>query len=234
MPNGNGDGGGGDGGGGNDESKPDTETAKAWQRELQTLARSLRAEGKSDKEVRRDLDQRKAALRREWKAVHAPSSSTKAAPRMKRLAYDSASAPKRIRQHSEEDEHEEDRTDEDERVAKARQLGRKHELVICPIFNKRDEEETAALLHNANELKAAIIADVPLNVWVDQRSKLLPGEKFRYWEDLGVKWRVEIGPRELKKQAYVLVVNRTAGVPGAREELALEPLRQRLRELKGL
>jgi len=214
--------------------KPDTETAKAWQRELQTLARSLRAEGKSDKEVRRGLDQRKAALRREWKAVHAPTATKLAPTRMKRHEPASASGPNK-RSRQQRDEHvEQEEEEEEDRTAKARQLGRKHELVICPIFNKRDEEETAALVQNATELKAAIIAEVPLNVWVDQRSKLLPGEKFRYWEELGVKWRVEIGPRELKKHAYVLVVNHTAGVPGAREELALGPLRQRLRELKGL
>jgi hypothetical protein len=59
-------------------------------------------------------------------------------------------------------------------------------LIICPIINKRDQEETAQLIDMAEKLKAKIIDAMPLNTWIDQRTRLLPGEKFRYWEDLGV------------------------------------------------
>jgi hypothetical protein len=46
-----------------------------------------------------------------------------------------------------------------------------------------------------------------------------------------VKMRVELGPRELKKQQCVLVINETPGVPGKRQDdLTFDMLIERLVE----
>ncbi len=83
-------------------------------------------------------------------------------------------------------------------------------VVIVPIYRK-DNEKTA-VLEAANKL-AAEIRDLPLREWlnyepiianVDDRDQLTPGYKFAEWEVKGVPIRVEIGPKDLKKEACVL------------------------------
>jgi prolyl-tRNA synthetase len=82
--------------------------------------------------------------------------------------------------------------------------------VIVPIF-KKPEEKTAVLA--AAEKLAAAIRDLPLREWlnyepvsvkVDDREHYQPGYKFNEWEVKGVPIRVELGPKDLEKNACVL------------------------------
>src|SRR6202023_2093341 len=79
-----------------------------------------------------------------------------------------------------------------------------------PIFKKPEEKE--AVLKAAQQL-AAGIRDVPLGDWlnydpisvkVDDREQYQPGYKFNEWELRGVPVRVELGPKDLEKNACVL------------------------------
>jgi prolyl-tRNA synthetase len=82
--------------------------------------------------------------------------------------------------------------------------------VIVPIY--KTAEEKAAVLAAANKL-AAEVRDLPLREWlnyepvvakVDDREQYQPGFKFNEWELKGVPVRVELGPKDLAKNACVL------------------------------
>jgi prolyl-tRNA synthetase len=82
--------------------------------------------------------------------------------------------------------------------------------VIVPIY--KTAEERASVLEAANKL-AASIRDLPLREWlnyepvsakVDDREQYQPGFKFNEWELKGVPVRVEIGPKDVAKNACVL------------------------------
>jgi prolyl-tRNA synthetase len=83
-------------------------------------------------------------------------------------------------------------------------------VVIVPIYRK--DEERQAVLEAANKLAAAV-RDLPLSDWlagerigvkVDDRDQYQPGYKFHEWELKGVPVRVELGPKDLAKNACVL------------------------------
>jgi prolyl-tRNA synthetase len=82
--------------------------------------------------------------------------------------------------------------------------------VVVPIYRK-PEEKTAVLA--AAEKLAAAIRDLPLRDWlnyepvsvkVDDRDQYQPGFKFNEWELKGVPVRIELGPKDLEKNACVL------------------------------
>jgi prolyl-tRNA synthetase len=83
-------------------------------------------------------------------------------------------------------------------------------VVIVPIFRKPEERQavTAAAQH-----LAAAIRQLPLGEWLnyepvvvklDDRDHYQPGYKFHEWELKGVPVRVELGPKDLEKNACVL------------------------------
>jgi prolyl-tRNA synthetase len=83
-------------------------------------------------------------------------------------------------------------------------------VAIVPIFKK--EEEKKAVIAAAQKL-AAGIREVPLGDWlnydpisvtVDDREQYQPGYKFNEWELRGAPVRVELGPKDLEKNACVL------------------------------
>src|SRR5947207_3653079 len=83
-------------------------------------------------------------------------------------------------------------------------------VVIVPIFRK-PEERTAVLA--AAQTLATQIRQVQLGDWlsyepiavkVDDRDQYQPGFKFHEWELRGVPVRVELGPKDLEKNACVL------------------------------
>jgi prolyl-tRNA synthetase len=82
--------------------------------------------------------------------------------------------------------------------------------VIVPIY--KTPAERTAVLEAANRLAAAT-RDIPLREWlnyepvvvqVDDREQYQPGLKFNEWELKGVPVRVELGPKDLAKNACVL------------------------------
>jgi prolyl-tRNA synthetase len=75
------------------------------------------------------------------------------------------------------------------------------QCVIVPIF--KNDEEKAAVLHTARELKAQL-AKANIRVQLDEREGQSPGWKFNDWEMRGVPVRVELGPKDVAKRAAVL------------------------------
>jgi len=70
-----------------------------------------------------------------------------------------------------------------------------------PIF--KNDEEKAAVLAAAQELKAQLLR-AKIRVVLDEREGQSPGWKFNDWEMRGVPVRVELGPKDVAKQAAVL------------------------------
>jgi prolyl-tRNA synthetase len=83
-------------------------------------------------------------------------------------------------------------------------------VAIVPIYRKPGEKEAvlAAAQKLANDLRG-LPADPwfgyePVSVKVDDREQYQPGFKFNEWELKGVPVRVELGPKDLEKNACVL------------------------------
>jgi prolyl-tRNA synthetase len=75
------------------------------------------------------------------------------------------------------------------------------QVVIVPIH--KTDEEKAAVQPVARELKAQL-AKANLRVMLDEREGVSPGWKFNDWEMRGVPVRVELGPKDVAKQAVML------------------------------
>ena len=76
-----------------------------------------------------------------------------------------------------------------------------YQVVIVPIF--KNDEEKASVLGAAKELKTQL-AKAQIRVTLDERDGQSPGWKFNDWEMRGVPVRVELGPKDVAKQAAVL------------------------------
>jgi len=75
-----------------------------------------------------------------------------------------------------------------------------YQAVIVPIF--KNDEEKATVFSAAKELKAKLAANI--RVTLDEREGQSPGWKFNDWEMRGVPVRIELGPKDVAKQAAVL------------------------------
>jgi len=85
------------------------------------------------------------------------------------------------------------------------------QVVIVPIF--RTEEEKATVLKTAKELKGHLVK-ANLRVALDEREGFSPGWKFNDWEMRGVPLRVELGPKDVAKQAAMLARRDRPGKEG--------------------
>jgi prolyl-tRNA synthetase len=110
-------------------------------------------------------------------------------------------------------------------------------VVIVPIFKKPEEKE--AVLKAAQTL-AASIRQIPLGDWldydpiqvkVDDREQHQPGYKFNEWELKGVPVRVELGPKDLEKNACVVARRDVPGKDGKEMGVPLEGAAQRIIEI---
>jgi prolyl-tRNA synthetase len=75
------------------------------------------------------------------------------------------------------------------------------QVVIVPIY--KTDEEKASVLETARDLKAQLLK-ANLRVILDEREGFSPGWKFNDWEMRGVPVRVELGPKDVAKQAAML------------------------------
>jgi prolyl-tRNA synthetase len=75
------------------------------------------------------------------------------------------------------------------------------QAVIVPIY--KTDEEKASVMQTAKDLKAQLIK-ANLRVTLDEREGFSPGYKFNDWEMRGVPVRVELGPKDVAKQAAML------------------------------
>lgn len=96
------------------------------------------------------------------------------------------------------------------------------ELVIVPIW--KSEEEKAVVLEWVYKLHKMLKDD--FSVELDIRDEYTPGWKFAEWELLGIPIRVEIGPKDIQKEAVVLVRRDT----GEKEICPLKEILPKVRE----
>ena len=75
-------------------------------------------------------------------------------------------------------------------------------VVIVPIIMK--DADNARLLEVCESLRKTI-ADAGISVNFDARDQYSPGWKFNEWEQKGIPVRIEMGPRDLKNNAAVVV-----------------------------
>src|SRR6187397_2258730 len=80
------------------------------------------------------------------------------------------------------------------------------EVVIVPIW--KSDEERAQLLEAANKVRDHLTGwggrgDDRVRVRIDSREGIKPGAKYYEWELRGVPLRIELGPRDLEKNACV-------------------------------
>jgi len=85
------------------------------------------------------------------------------------------------------------------------------QVVIVPIW--KNEDEKAAVLKVAKEVKSQL-AKADLRVALDEREGFSPGYKFNDWEMRGVPLRVELGPKDVAKQAAMLARRDRPGKEG--------------------
>jgi prolyl-tRNA synthetase len=76
-----------------------------------------------------------------------------------------------------------------------------YQVVIVPIF--KTDEEKKITFDVARKLKADL-AKAEIRVTLDEREGQSPGWKFNDWEMRGVPLRVELGPKDVAKQAAIL------------------------------
>src|SRR5258705_10494990 len=76
-----------------------------------------------------------------------------------------------------------------------------YQVVIVPIY--KTDEEKSSVLETARKIKTDLIK-ANVRVTLDEREGSSPGWKFNDWEMKGVPLRVELGPKDVAKQAAVL------------------------------
>lgn len=139
------------------------------QREIQKLVVRLRAEGKSEREIKLA----KRELKTKFGPLHQPESKQ-------------AQRGKEWKEWVKSDEGAQQRKSN---------LEREHELVVIPVLwrGRHDKED---ILRAAEDVRACV-AQQGVDVWVDSRRHYSPGQKFAHWEYRGVLLRVEVGPEDV-------------------------------------
>lgn len=83
-------------------------------------------------------------------------------------------------------------------------------MVVIPVFWKQKKAEQAAVFRKV-EQAVEQLREAGAYCVSDTTNELMPGEKFKQWEERGVPLRVEIGPREAEANSAVLAVAKGAG-----------------------
>lgn len=91
------------------------------------------------------------------------------------------------------------------------------QVVITPIYSQDNKNQILTYCTNiANELEK-----INIKYEFDKRDYIRPGEKYNYWELLGVPFRIEIGKKELENNTFTLFNRRT----GKKEIIKLSNLK---------
>jgi hypothetical protein len=93
-------------------------------------------------------------------------------------------------------------------------------VIIIPIFWNRRESEKESVLEAAAAAQTALRA-AGIKADTDTTHKLTPGQKFRHWEEKGVKFRVEIGPQEAESGTCMFASCSTPGQVAKKEKVAI-------------
>jgi len=76
------------------------------------------------------------------------------------------------------------------------------QVVIIPIY--RSDEEKEKILATCGDIEMLLTAR-NIRVHLDDRDQVTPGFKFNDWEMKGIPIRIELGPKDLESQNFVLV-----------------------------
>jgi prolyl-tRNA synthetase len=102
------------------------------------------------------------------------------------------------------------------------------QCVIVPI--QRSDDEAAAVLPVAQALLAQLTA-AGIRARLDTRDGMTPGFKFNDWEMRGVPTRIELGPRDVAGNSFVLARRDVPGKEGKRMGLPLDGAAAAVRDL---
>ena len=90
------------------------------------------------------------------------------------------------------------------------------QVVIIPIYHSDEEKKT--VLKEVQDIAAVFRMDkYKIRVHLDDRDQVTPGFKFNEWEMKGVPLRVELGPKDIERNKFVLVRRDN----GQKQELSL-------------
>ena len=104
-----------------------------------------------------------------------------------------------------------------------------YQVVIVPIF--KSDAEKSQVMETAQKIKTELVkADV--RVTLDEREGVSPGWKFNDWEMRGVPVRIELGPKDVAKQAAVLARRDRPGKEG-KSSVALAGISESVKGLLG-
>jgi len=73
-----------------------------------------------------------------------------------------------------------------------------NDVIIVPVAWKRNHNEKVSVDVTCDNLRRALFS-AGLKPWLDCRREYSPGQKFAYWEHMGVKFRIEIGPEDVSQ-----------------------------------
>ena len=78
------------------------------------------------------------------------------------------------------------------------------QVVIIPIYHSDEEKKT--VLKKVQDIAAVFrMEKYKIRVHLDDRDQVTPGFKFNDWEMKGIPIRIELGPKDLESQNFVLV-----------------------------
>lgn len=109
---------------------------------------------------------------------------------------------------------------EKQKKEKAAELGSKHEVVIIPISWKKHAEEREQVNDTCDRVKKRLM-EKGVNAWIDWRTLYTPGQKFAYWEHLGVNRRIEVGPQDVSNKTCTMSRCIKAGTPAEKITVSL-------------
>eukprot|EP00928_Gymnodinium_smaydae_P072787 TRINITY_DN56085_c0_g1_i1.p1 TRINITY_DN56085_c0_g1~~TRINITY_DN56085_c0_g1_i1.p1 ORF type:complete len:294 (+),score=94.92 TRINITY_DN56085_c0_g1_i1:129-1010(+) len=181
------------------------------QRELQKLVLRLKAEG-ADKAT---IEKEKSAFKAQQN-FKKPETMEKAKQKFDKYTKDvekkRAKEDKKKRKREEKEAVEKGEeidarpTDKEGKLEYAKKKGANHDVVVIPCGYKGQQDA----FQRAHDLAAKIkerLASRKIDTWIDQRTTMLPGDKFKFWEEAGVRLRVEIGPKDVSVEPPTCTVS---------------------------
>ena len=72
----------------------------------------------------------------------------------------------------------------------------RNDVIIIPVAWKRNHSDKIRVDATCDNVRRALYS-TGLNPWLDCRREYSPGQKFAYWEHMGVQFRIEIGPDDV-------------------------------------
>lgn len=108
------------------------------------------------------------------------------------------------------------------KLKKSHKPRRAVQVIIIPVFWKQKHAEQDSIFQLADRIQADLRA-AGIRCDCDTTNELTPGQKYRNWEEKGVRVRLEIGPREATAKNAVLALTSAPGEVAQRTTLAAGP-----------